>query len=368
MARSGLRLLAVSALLLALHSLGCTDPSYERALKGGKSEEQSPRGDAATEEPTREADAGHVGAEARLDAGTPPKAPTSAEVDAMVMFVPPKEQVMTPVLPAQPVPASAAADLNGHYAVMHRFFAKNEVAFSWFAETAINLAEIRADESGKLTLYMDVCRYESKGAILTEAFQGHGDTSILPDYSAALAVEGTTFRTIRAATPFGFEPLSAESCPPGKKVQLPNRPWTGAQGCTCPNPAQEIPTSGQDCRVTDPDKDNKPGLTVRWEGSPIEGENFTVTLDSSQFVDGVISPSGRHTAHFQWGVRAMHLKCESGLCGEGVLEVCPAKDNPVVFQRLVSRPDGSPWTCETMLREIVDTHVLPVPIPTGSPC
>jgi hypothetical protein len=133
-------------------------------------------------------------------------------------------------------------------------------------------------------------------------------------------------------------------------AKQPGQSWL-AEACSCATSNVSLPGI-EDCRVTDPDGDAKPGITYAFV-SPLGDKTDIHVVREFRFhlQDGTISATGRHGAHEVQPQRSLQLSCYPTNC----LNIannsvpCPPSNNRMQFARLAS--DAGSATCEQALMQ-----------------
>jgi hypothetical protein len=105
--------------------------------------------------------------------------------------------------------------------------------------------------------------------------------------------DGNHFRTSTAQRHLGFEPTRVERCTglaaSSAAPKYADQTWIGST-CTCPSSPGVMPAAPGDCRLTDPDGNGKPGVTI--SGSqPLGPLALDVVMDTSFTIrEGSIVP------------------------------------------------------------------------------
>ncbi|MDB4973533.1 MAG: hypothetical protein JWN48_1874 [Myxococcaceae bacterium] len=250
----------------------------------------------------------------------------------------------------------AAELLIGRYAVRGRYHARQPSAGLFKqSEQVLMLADVTRTSAGELQLQTQVCeQYSVSTTGITPEISGR---IVYPEYlplrTYTLVLEGGTFRTEGPALEIGYESASPAGCAPGATIAgRTDQPWLPGGKCKCPASVAP-PTSTEDCRVIDSDRDNHPGMTVRFSGI-VDRTDFVRRRVGNQLVSGSIAADARHTAQYQSDTQNYVLECAGTGCGMSDPFVdCPPSQNRVLFSPLAKlAPSGFPYTCADVLREV----------------
>jgi hypothetical protein len=333
--------------LLVLSAVGCSEPAYSN-------QGDAAQGDAAV---FREADS------------TPPTPSTGQLRDASAPAADtgPARPAAEPCCDAGPTVQTPPIDPRGRYGVLARFYGADANSGSgWFSEEITALAEISSDDAGKLSLQWQPCRGHTD---VFAALRVTGDllrAELAPARTYALqSDDGVHFRTQGDPALLGYQPLDAAACPPGTRVSRPDRSWLRLGSCTCPQAGEQPPTSTDDCRVIDSDRDTHPGATVRYSNS---NDSYMAIRDRSQLTEGTFDARGYHKASYLRLADVSTMQCTAGPCVPGSAVLCPSSRNPVLFQPLEDlAPSGKEWTCSELL-SYVASHPFELDDPNKPDC
>lgn len=240
----------------------------------------------------------------------------------------------------------------GQYAVVARFYgAATNPGGGTFTEQMTVLADVHR-VNNKLQMTWKTCAYDGRAFItlFPEINYAGVDATKFPVRTLQLAIDGNSFQTTGEASSIGYTELTG--CPQGGTQYHPDRPWLSGGRCDCPS-STLLPTMASDCRVTDPDGDGEPGITVAWKGGT---ENFSHSRirDSSQLLSGVIAADGRHTAQLSAAYDNYQLSCAREPCSRFAVRVCPPAQNPVRFFLL----EAKSWTCAEVVSVVQGRNQL----------
>jgi len=353
---------------------GCSEPSYgnsediggagrgpSSAVQDGGNTEV--RHDAARDgsgpgsSVTSPGDAG--GVRATHDAGTPIGPSESSPPDVTTPVVPLPDGGADTAPPALPVLPQWARPLVGQYASRGYTFKQDEFGTITRLEE-LSHADISANESGGLTLVTKFC---SSVATTTIAELRLKNARALPDRIETLVLSESdqhwSSMGPKVAAGFTREPPAFCAGMIGQDVtKAPEQVWLEpSTTCRCASAAED-PLS-DDCRVLDPDHDQKPGLTYELRGMTTSVLNATLYAgaeSSARYTNGVIGADGtRHTANIVSDDKAYQFDCEPRDCANiAVLgKFCPESQNRVSFVRLpdqAQKPTGAD-PCVAILAE-----------------
>jgi len=261
---------------------------------------------------------------------------------------------------SMPLPHDDAGDawwarLGKTYALRIRFFGRDRALgdAAGFKHEIIMLAQVSVGEQGHVAMQTQRC--SDHGVVTgpggrTDSFHWLFPEK-LPIEHFELVLRDGKVQTEAAPRTIGYEAALPSGCKPGDK--LPSRPdqaWLSGGTCRCGT--EPLPTFANDCRVTDADGDKSPGFSVRHMGIN-EGVEGARAKDSSQIVDGVLSPDGRIRGSFIENYDFLGLTCGTSACIHNDILVCPLALNPVQFEPL---PDtsaaGVAWDCPAILEQV----------------
>jgi hypothetical protein len=134
--------------------------------------------------------------------------------------------------------------------------------------TLLSLAVVAEDAQGEWTLTTEPCRIELAwpGAIGNPVDTGTPAASAVSiRQSIYFDDEATrTFHLGGAALRFGFDVDRVGTCPAGTlRSSFPDQTWLFLPpACRCTATPQALPSSADDCRLSDSDRDGEPGFTM----------------------------------------------------------------------------------------------------------
>jgi hypothetical protein len=320
-----------SSLFVAALALGvaCSDPSYSVSEREGGSP------------PLKEA----------RDGGTTQTGDAVAQVTVDAASQNAGEDATTPT-----TTTATAAFRVGKYAVLARFYGTSGTSNTgWFAEEMTVLAEVQRVGDG-LQMIWKTCAYDGRVNVPLFPWIDYAATNAeaaFPVRTLQLVLNGNTFQTLGGTSLIGYQEITQADCPVGSTQSHPERPWLPGGACTCPDSSTLLPTSPYDCRVTDTDGDDQPGITVQWTGGT---ENYSRSRikDTSQLQNGTIDRDGRHSAQLAANYDNYQLACDRPPCSRYGAVVCPIADNPVRFEPLAD----SVASCAEVLDVVARTNYL----------
>jgi hypothetical protein len=139
---------------------------------------------------------------------------------------------------------------------------------------------------------------------------------------------------------------------------MPRPPPQGALGptCVCPASADAKPTA-DDCRVTDPDDDRRPGLTVNLRGQiaglpgVLDARAHVAIESRTHFIGGRVDAKGAHSATLVVDAPVSQLSCEPAGCGTitGLQTICADQAQTAELAPLL--PSSGAWDCARVRAE-----------------
>jgi hypothetical protein len=238
----------------------------------------------------------------------------------------------------------------GHYAIRVRWFARDSMNLASYTHETVLLAHVRFDaQAAALRMDASICadRGNIQGAVNSSTQVVFPER--LPARTYTLEVAGGVFSTLGGQAALGFDAEARADCAPGRRVaSKPEQVWNSDGLCDCPNNASP-PTLVSDCRITDPDRDGKPGFAVALGGS-VDAADSVRVLESSQFVRGLVDANRKHTAEYYKDESFFVLACAPGKCTNAAYTYCPSQVQPAVFAPLQeTAPGGAAWSCLDVL-------------------
>lgn len=356
---------AAAGLLVALS--GCADPSY-----GGLA---GPTDASAPAAPTTVVgDGGRSGTSGKADAMSdtmtstsgardaasdpgpalvngdvaPSGAPSGADAAATVATLPTDPPILADA-GANTANASTlptwAAQLPGVYAVrVQAFSVSSGTALRWTSLGKMNITQT----GDQLSAVMLACSMTAATQAGTDLGRTDGAAK-LPARPFAVTFKGDTFTISPTETAVGYDEKPPEACQGhegGSVTKRPFQTWIAGTQCVC---GIEALPEANDCRVTDPDSDGRPGYS---SSSPIAGvTTWGVSQSFSKFVEGHVGNEQAHTALYFEDGRLNQFGCDPiGACGAvGTSKGCPLQDARVLFAPLHDNaaPSGG-WTCASI--------------------
>ncbi|MDB4976951.1 MAG: hypothetical protein JWN48_5292 [Myxococcaceae bacterium] len=310
---------------------GCTEPLYTDA---GAARCEGSRCDAGLP-----ADA-YVGAVAE-DGGMAPEGSARPLDEAGV--------TLQPGLPA------GADLLQGKYGVRARFFASNAPDSTVrFSHDIVFLADVRPDAAGQaLEMHVQLC--QDLCNIKPIALLPESNTEVLspqhwPARTYTLHIEQGRFYTTEGTIAVGYEPKRPVDCESGAvtAASSPAQSWNDNGLCEC-RQSDPLPLVASDCRINDSDLDHRAAMTVLLLSGGQEIYSSVRLLDSSQILNGTLDSKRRHTAQYLKVEDYWVVACEPDSCANSPYTYCNPAFQPVLFEPLDARADGSEWSCADVL-------------------
>jgi hypothetical protein len=308
--------LAVAA-AAALLAGGCAEPTFERAG----------------------ADGGPALGPSDADAPAPaPAAPDAAEPTGDA----------SSVVAALP---SWAEPLRGRYALRARFYGREQSSGTQTLQEVLALALVAQDRAGPLVLELRLCDNTgiAKAALGPELTTRIQYPELYPMRRFPIELRDGVWSTNKVPTSIGYE-AEAPGCGAGDATGLRQRAWLKDRLCQCPSDTDMLPTSLDDCRLSDPDADSQPGITVKLTGL-FSGTDNVRLKDFSQLVHGRVAPDGRHRA--EYAIREDYYALTCTACTGGAqpnITDCHPGNNPV---ELV--PIDASFGCSEIVRGAADS-------------
>jgi hypothetical protein len=325
----------VRALLLTsgLSVAACAEPELD---------EKKPGTDSATDA-AKQTDAGRSdgGDKAPRDSGpvTPPRddPPDTGAPDASSTV-------------AVAAPPSWAAPLLGHYVVRVRNYSREVSTGAGTAHEIVSSARIFYDQSsGEVQMRLQMCRDEGDALGLFKGMlaypQWYPERHLRVRYA-----NGEFYTESPVVETIGYDETVRADCTSGGQLvdRAEVQAWLAVSGkCECPAPGARLPTKKEDCRVTDPDRDKKPGITLLTDFGGVKASNYAVSRDNSQIEHGKIDAENRqHRGSHGVNQETYQLECPGGACQRPDLRDCPVEQNTVEFGPLDARDDEALWPCD----------------------
>lgn len=337
------------ALLSWLALASCTDPTYGRGLDRPVGAEEAgvraePVPDARIVEPSQPDGGPSSVRGVELDAGPGSRSERDAEP-------PLPEPDAGPTTESFP---SWAEALPGTYASLSHAYAEDSFLQVPVMSRHSTLSFVRiVREGSRATMTSKLCRFdaEADSDVLSMV-----DPSNLPEISrTVLFHDDQTFSTDAQPSALGYRRELPAECT-GKASQaipkLPHQAWLERE-CRCPRAFDDMPRS-DDCRVLDPDRDGKPGLTYVDKLKDLtavipEIKVYAVSLTRSHPFRVRVDPQGKHhSGQFTVDEVAYHFECSEGdNCVQyGTATPCETRENSIDFLRL----EGDGWDCARLLQ------------------
>lgn len=303
------------------------------------------------------------------DAGEPlPSAQRDAQPSPLADANTPAAMNTPDAANSSPVDAGACTDCgsfaSGQYVVVARFYGSAAASGGgWFSEESIALVDVQS-VSGQPRMRWRTCAY--RGQIVVPVFPtisyAVSSPESFPERTFDLTVSGDSFQASAPASLIGYETVTG--CAAGTSQSHAERAWLFAGQCSCPN-SELPPTLPGDCRVIDADNDGNPGFTVVFSGGT-ENASYTRIRESSQIVNGRLSPDGRHVAQLLSITDTFQLSCQREPCSRSSAQVCPAERNPVRFLPLAAK--DLDWDCAGAVAAAENSGLIGLGVPTAPDC
>jgi hypothetical protein len=254
----------------------------------------------------------------------------------------------------------------GEYALLARFYGISLPAGTgYFGEEAIAKVNVQR-VNGELQMSWTYCAY--RGLLVVPLVLNNVSYAVLhpesfPQRTYRIELDGSSFQAFGDTLLIGYEDLA--NCPEGSTQLHPERAWLSNGQCTCPSSTVLPPTLPSDCRVTDPDRDGKPGFTVQFTGGT---ENFSYTRikDGSQILHGTIAANGHHTAQYSANSDTYQLSCAREPCTRASAQVCANDNNVVRFLPLPAR--AGEYTCQDVVNAVDNSAQIGLGMLSPSGC
>jgi hypothetical protein len=247
-----------------------------------------------------------------------------------------------------PVP-SWAKPLLGRFAKRSVFFAY-DVAGSIITVTVdVSLIDISASANGQLELTGQPCAfrvYWSDGGASYTLLKPQA----LPPFHMWLSLgQAPHFSSDTASLYMGYDPSRQSRCTGSASAdKFEDQSWLTTGRCACTTAPEVLPTEANDCRVTDPERDGRPGVTL-------DGAGFAFDINAAlnttlKFTDGEVRVDGEHVLREQ---RTRNVAC-LGSCFSMNESLCPGGETQL-------RPLPANATCAEALAKVDPLAYPPVP-------
>jgi len=200
------------------------------------------------------------------------------------------------------------------------------------------LAELRLVDPSALPERLEQVRFSE----LERSWSSEG-----PTYAAGFTIE---------------QPASCAGKQGQSLAKTPAQVWLTGGSCRCASPG-EAPLV-DDCRILDPDRDQKPGITYSLKGitsSLADATIFAATENDAHYVNGKVGVDGAlPSANIALVDRNYQLGCEPAGCTNiAVLgKACPISFNHALFARLAA---GTTTLCADLATNV--NALFPTPVP-----
>lgn len=197
------------------------------------------------------------------------------------------------------------------------------------------------------------------------------DPASLPPLRQRLVFTGDTFASEPIDFAQGYQ-AGLPECAGKPGEALPRRSeqsWITGSTCTCPGPT--VPDRSDDCRITDPDRDGRPGYSTRFIATPplLDADIWGVGAYASSFVAGKRAADGVLTAQVRGNETWQQFGCSLGkpddcLQFSGTAASCAPEYNRAEFVPLAMRSvPGGEWNCAAIVARAAELF----PAPPGAP-
>jgi hypothetical protein len=355
----GLTLAACTRPTFAVRGTGDTVPEGEEAT-GPLSPDAEDVGLRGSTDAVSPAQAGGAGLGARagnaaLDAGGV-SLPSSSAADASVAIDSTDSE-------DGGAPAAWSRGLEGSYArqiISYGFGSDGGLVRS---ATVLALSRIGQEGAAGLTMATEACRidYEWPAAPTVIVDTGTPRPGAVTMRQAIRLGAEPQFALERAVLRFGFDVARGAGCSPGAyRARYPDQVWLYALPCRCPLQPQTLPSTADDCRLTDTDRDLAAAFTlVERSGSGITARYALALELAFQGGLGTLAPDGvpQLTEH-----SASAMGCvNAGYDGCGGAPPVSCEVTRTDFARL----DGDAPTCADVLATGLSRLAKP-PVPPDS--
>lgn len=254
-------------------------------------------------------------------------------------------------------PAEGIDLLLGRYGVRVRTF-YNDLPNKLFGfqDERLLLANIYTDATDQtLKMTVEVCK-ESWQVLAADGSTQDARVvfpQLWPKRSYDVHYDNGAFFTTGGLLAVGYDPVAPAECAGALKAKRrEEQSWISGTDCDCPQ-TSALPTKLGDCRLTDPDRDGRAGVTVQQTTSSGLVTGSTRTRDSSQWQYGKVQPDGKHTAQYLTDEDYYVLLCEPSnpLCINGAFASCASNLQPILFEPLSARPERAGWSCTDLVTQ-----------------
>jgi hypothetical protein len=258
-------------------------------------------------------------------------------------------QVPEMTLPPGTTPPTWAAMLPGHYAVRVALFTEDQrVMIRWN-----ELAYVDIQPAGdQLEALVTPCSENAETA--SGLSSGGRGVSTLATRRHRVNITSNSFSLVPIDVAIGYDDAQPAACDGQVGKAVTKRPvQTWIRGDTCQCTVEEVPAV-DDCRVSDPDQDNRPGYTTKSQTVTGSSTEWGVTEDRSSYVSGQVGEAGAHTALYQVDEQGALYGCEGALCNVPSVSVdCAVEYNHVQFALLdrLATPSGG-WGCAAVVERV----------------
>jgi hypothetical protein len=263
------------------------------------------------------------------------------------------------VAPAAPNLPAWSAQLAGDYALQAFTFSEDRrIVIRW---RGLSLARI-ALVDGHYQAQVTGCELVALSA--SGSSSGDARSPNFPPRRHRVDLIGEqTFNIVPIDVAFGYDTVQPPACAGrfgSSAVKRPFQTWISGDTCRC---SGEALPAVDDCRVTDPDGDNRPGYTAMARTIAGTTTIWGINEIRSSFVQGRIGVGRAHSALYQLNEQTVQFGCDGALCSTASTSVdCATEHHPVRFaplERLVPPPAG--WTCTGIVERAATIFPEPPP-------
>jgi hypothetical protein len=261
-------------------------------------------------------------------------------------------------------PPTGLERLLGRYGVRTRSFsndAPNKV-FGFQYERLL-LADIHTDAADQtLKMTVEVCKqsWQVLAADGTSQDAWVAFPQLWPKRSYDVHYENGAFFTTGGVLTVGYNAVPPANCAGVTKApRRDEQSWIDGTECDCAQ-TSALPTKLADCRLADPDKDGRAGITVQQTTATGVIFGSTRTRDASQWQYGKVQPDGKHTAQYFTDEDYYVLACDptSPLCLNSAFTSCPSNLQPVLFEPLSAQAGRDGWSCTDLVAQSAAGNVF----------
>jgi hypothetical protein len=243
----------------------------------------------------------------------------------------------------------------GRYAARSILYATDGLLRPTSEEISLVVIEPRGD---RLVLEQQLCLFEGGWSFV--GLEGNLRYRYLDDVSfvTELVVRGKNFETEPALFRLGFESAVPRACAEARSAAS-DRPWLSGE-CACPGATSMLPAKSNDCRVTDPDQDEQPGVTFNAALSGTRLSYYAAQEVVVRYSNGYRIDDSLY-ANVESFASTTVFGCDmpelAAGCMVGTARPCPTEFNKTVFVPLAD----DDYDCSRVVRE--RAGLFPTPIP-----